>query len=217
MAGGATGRFGTLRRLPLEMFAFGSDLATTAPDDLRLTEVLMTRGSDSMAVPKKLDAKGCFPIDEKSVARRLAREMGFSKSVSEYHRHYRRCAKGAILLFERPGRPPLFSMPEDASATFASTTSAAPKTPAGSPCWAASEPRRSRTVRSMGEGDDVTKKLILVYDLDEAPVPLKIEVEHEGRPAKMLIPAYRIARVSDLETLAGLMSDPRGRRSEPLA
>ena len=60
------------------MFAFGSDLATTAPYDLRLTEVLMTRGSDSMAVPKKLDAKGCFPIDE-SVARRLAKGDGIQQ------------------------------------------------------------------------------------------------------------------------------------------
>jgi hypothetical protein len=205
------GRYRTLwylRRLPLEMFAFGSDLATTAPYDLRLTEVLMTRGSDSMAVPKKLDAKGCFPIDE-SVARRLAREMGFSKSVSEYHRHYRRCAKGAILRFERPGRPPLFSMPEDVSSAVRLYDERRAEDTGGVAVLGGLGTPALEDVRSMGEGDDVTKKLILVYDLDEAPVPLKIEVEHEGRPAKMLIPAYRIARVSDLETLAGLMSDPR--------
>jgi hypothetical protein len=93
-----------LRRLPMEIFAGDDGLATTAPYDLRLAEVLMTRGSDPGVVPVRFDKYGCFPIDE-SVARRLARSIGFVKTVSEYQRHYRRCAKGATFRFERPPSP----------------------------------------------------------------------------------------------------------------
>lgn len=210
-AGRGWGRYRTLwylRRLPYEMFAFGSDLASTAPYDLRLTEVLMTRGSDPDAVPRRLDPKGSFPVDD-SVSRRLAREMGFAKAVSEYQRHYRRCAKGAVLRFDGPGRLPRFSMPDELSSAIrlyderrAQDEGGAARALGGLGTSALED------VRSMGDGG-VEKKLVLVSDFAGAPVPLEIEGEHEGQPVKMLIPAYRMATVSDLETLAELMSDPR--------
>ena len=101
-----------LRRLPMEIFAGDDRLATTAPYDHRLAEVLMTRGSDPGVVPVRFDKYGCFPIDE-SVARRLARSIGFVKTVSEYQRHYRRCAKGATFRFERRDQLPSFEMSDE--------------------------------------------------------------------------------------------------------
>ena len=104
-----------LRRLPMEFFAGDDRLATTAPYDLRLAEVLMTRGSDPGVVPTRFDKYECFPIDE-SVARRLARTIGFAKAASEYQRHYRRCAKGATLRFERRDQLPSFEMSDELAA-----------------------------------------------------------------------------------------------------
>ena len=204
-----------LRRLPYELFSFGDELATTAPYDLRLTEVLMTRGGDPNAIPQRLDVTGSFPIDD-SVARRLAREIGFAKAVSQYQRLYRRCAKGAVLRLERRGRSPMSSvMPNAVESTELSSAirlyderSAKDRYASGALALHGLGTPALEELPPMRTGS-IEKKLALVGDLPDAPVPLEIEGEHEGRPAKMVIPAYRMATVADLETLAELLTDPR--------
>lgn len=150
----------------------------------------------------------------------MAREIGFAKAVSQYQRLYRRCAKGATLRFERRGRSPLSSvMPTAVEATELSSAIRlyderraedrnARGTLAlhglGTPALEELPPAGTPTGAGSAE-----KKLVLVGDVSDAPVSLEIDGEHEGRPMKMVIPAYRMVTVADLETLAELLTDPR--------
>lgn len=198
-----------LRRLPPELFGGDDALATTAPYDERLTEVLMTRGSNPDIVPGRLDDNGRFPIDE-SVARRLVRTIGFAKTVSEYQRHYRRCAKGATLRFGRHDRLPEAKIPENVAAAIRLYDERVADDPG----------KIGRSFNRLGtpvlevdlspvSKSSIEERLILVGELKDAPVPLEIDFEHEGQPAKMLIPAYHMITVSNLRRLAELMTNPQ--------
>jgi len=198
-----------LRRLPPELFGGDDALATTAPYEERLTEVLMTRGSDPEIVPERLDDNGCFPIDE-SVARRLVRTIGFAKTVSEYQRHYRRCAKGATLRFGRRDRLPEAKMPDETAAAIRLYDERVADDPGkiGRSFDRLGTPALEVDLSPVSESD-IEERLILVGELEDAPVPLEIDFEHEGRPAKMLIPAYHMVTVSNLRRLAELMTHPQ--------
>jgi hypothetical protein len=55
----------------------------------------------------------------------------------------------------------------------------------------------------------IEERLILVGEIENAPVPLEIDFEHEGQPVKMIIPAYHMVTVSNLRRLTELMTHPQ--------